>query len=155
MWLMLINSVSGENKTARQRIWRALKVSGAAALRDGVYLLPNSDNARAVFAEQVEEVVTLGGSAHILSFDSEDDAQQREFVKLFDRDADYAALFRKLDTFNTDVAKLDEVEARRQLAALRRDVAALVAIDFFPGAAPGRECLVRRRRRAQRALFTR
>jgi hypothetical protein len=134
MWLMLVNSVSGENKTARQRIWRALKVSGAAALRDGVYVLPKSDNAYAVFAEQVQEVVGLGGSAHILSFDSEDDAQQSEFVKLFDRDADYAALFGNLDTFNTDVAKLDEVEARRQLVTLRRDVAALVAIDFFPGA---------------------
>ena len=29
---MLVNSVSGENKTARMRIWRALKASGAAAL---------------------------------------------------------------------------------------------------------------------------
>src|SRR5882724_1255886 len=101
MWLMLINSVSGENKTARQRIWRALKASGAAALRDGVYLLPKSDNAHAVFAERVEEVVALGGSAHILSFDSDDEAQQSEFIKLFDRDADYAALFSRLDTFNT------------------------------------------------------
>lgn len=32
VWLMLVNSVSGENKTARMRIWRALKASGAAAL---------------------------------------------------------------------------------------------------------------------------
>jgi len=134
MWLMLINSVSGENKTARQRIWRALKASGAAALRDGVYVLPKSDNARTVFAEQVEEVVALGGSARILSFDSEDETQQSEFVNLFNRDADYATLFGKLDTFNTEVTKLDEVEARRQLATLRRDVAALVAIDFFAGA---------------------
>jgi len=28
LWLMLVNSVSGENKTARMRIWRALKASG-------------------------------------------------------------------------------------------------------------------------------
>ena len=73
MWLLLINSVSGENKTARQRIWRALRASGAAALRDGVYVLPKSDNARTVFTEQAEEVVSAGGSAHILSFASEDD----------------------------------------------------------------------------------
>jgi hypothetical protein len=32
------------------------------------------------------------------------------------------------------MAKLDEAQARRQLAVLHRDVAALVAIDFFPGA---------------------
>jgi hypothetical protein len=134
MWLLLVNSVSGENKTARQRIWRALRASGAAALRDGVYVLPKSDSARAVFTEQAEEVVAAGGSAHILSFTSEDDAQQREFVGLFDRNPDYAELFGKLDAFKAGVAKLDEVEAHRQLATLRRDVAALGAIDFFPGA---------------------
>lgn len=134
MWLLLVNSVSGENKTARQRIWRALKASGAAALRDGVYVLPKSDSARAVFTEQAEEVVAAGGSAHILSFASEDDAQQRELIQLFDRNSDYAELFAKLDAFKADVAKVDEVEAHRQLATLRRDVAALGAIDFFPGA---------------------
>src|ERR1700676_5577519 len=62
MWLMLVNSVSGENKTARMRIWRALKASGAAALRDGVYLLPKSESARAVFDEQAEEVGAAGGT---------------------------------------------------------------------------------------------
>jgi hypothetical protein len=132
---MLVNSVSGENKTARMRIWRALKASGAAALRDGVYVLPRSDSARAVFAGQAEEVVAAGGTAHILALDGEDDVQQDALVRLFDRGADYAQLFARLDAFNATVARLDEVGARRGAAALRRDVAALVAIDFFPGAA--------------------
>jgi len=116
------------------RIWRALKASGAVALRDGVYLLPKSESARAVFAEQSQEVVAAGGMAHIVAFDADDDAQQREFVRLFDRSTDYAELFGRLDAFKTEIAKLDEVEARRQAAALRRDIAALGAIDFFPGA---------------------
>lgn len=134
-WLMLVNSVSGENKTARMRIWRALKASGAAALRDGVYVLPQSDSAQALFAGQAEEVVAAGGTAHILAFDGADDVQQDTLVRLFDRGEDYAQLFARLDAFNSATAKLDEVEARRQLATLRREVAALVAIDFFPGAA--------------------
>src|SRR5207302_956172 len=83
----------GEHKTARTRIWRALKASGAAALRDGVYLLPKSESARVVFAEQAQEVVAAGGMAHIVAFDGEDDAQHREFVRLFDRSTDYAELF--------------------------------------------------------------
>lgn len=134
-WLMLVNSVSGENKTARMRIWRALKASGAAALRDGVYVLPRSDQARAAFAEQAEAVVAAGGSAHILAFDNEDDAQRSALVRMFDRSGDYADLFARLDAFTRRIAKLDEVEARRELASLRRDTAALAAIDFFPGAA--------------------
>lgn len=132
-WLMLVNSVAGENKTARMRIWRALKSSGAGALRDGVYLLPNSDSARAVFVEQAEAVITTGGTAHILVLDTPDDTQQSGFIRLFDRGADYVELFGKLNVFKAGIAKRDEVQARRQLAALRRDIAALVAIDFFPG----------------------
>ena len=132
-WLMLVNSVSGENKTARMRIWRRLKASGAGALRDGVYLLPNSDDARAVFEEQSEEVSGAGGTAHILCVDAVDEAQQRGFVALFDRSAEYAELFGKLDSLKAEIAKLDEAEARRQLSATRRDIAALAAIDFFPG----------------------
>jgi hypothetical protein len=134
-WLMLINSVSGENKTARMRIWRALKSSGAGALRDGVYVLPNSKSARAVFHEQAEEVVAAGGAAHIVPFATADADQQHEFTRLFDRSADYAELFARLASLKAGMAKLDEVEARRQAAALRRDVAALSAIDFFPGPA--------------------
>jgi hypothetical protein len=99
-----------------------------------VYVLPKSINARAVFAGQAAEVAAIGGSAHILAFASEDEAQQRELVKLFDRDADYADLLITLESFKTRVVKLDEAEARRQLAVLRRDLAALGAIDFFPGA---------------------
>jgi hypothetical protein len=142
-WLLLVSSVSGENKTARMRIWRALKASGAGALRDGVYVLPNSAAAEAVFQQQADEVIAAGGNAQILGFDCRNDAQQREFVSLFDRDAEYTALFHTLDRIKTAIAKLDEVQARRQVATLRRDVAALVAIDFFPGAP---------RRQVERAL---
>jgi len=83
-WLTLVSSVSGDSKTARMRIWRALKASGAGALRDGVYVLPNSDTARALFQQQAEVVVAAGGSAHLLSFDSADEKQHGELASLFD-----------------------------------------------------------------------
>ena len=132
-WLLLVSSVSGENKTARMRIWRALKASGAGALRDGVYVLPNSAAAEAVFQQQAGEVIAAGGSAHIMSLDSRNATQQREFASLFNRNAEYAELFHQLDRIKTGIVKLDEAQARRQIAALRRDVDALVVVDFFPG----------------------
>src|SRR5437879_4969036 len=113
LWLMLVNSVSGENKTARMRIWRALKASGAAALRDGVYLLPKSESGRAVFAEQAQEVVAAGGMAHIVAFDGEDDAQHREFVRLFDRSTAYAELFGRPDAFKAAIAISTKAKGRR------------------------------------------
>jgi len=133
-WLLLVNSVAGANKTARMRIWRALKAGGAAALRDGVYLLPRSARARAVFDEQVREVVSAGGSAHVLGIVSEDEAQERAFIALFDRAAEYVPLLSALHRCKARIARLDEGEARRELAGLGRELDALVAIDFFPGA---------------------
>ena len=134
-WLLLVSSVPGANQTARMRIWRALKASGAGALRDGVYVLPQSDAACTVFAEQAQSVIGIGGSAHIVSFRSSDEGQQAALERLFDRGADYTELFEKLEAFKMALTQMEEVEARRQLSALRREVAALTAIDYFPGAA--------------------
>jgi hypothetical protein len=134
-WLMLVNSAPGANQTARMRIWRALKASGAGALRDGVYVLPRSQTASAVFEEQVRAVVDIGGTAQIVSFTSSSEAQQTELEHLFDRSVEYAALFEKLDAVKADLAKTDEVGARRQLTSVRREAVALAAIDYFPGAA--------------------
>jgi DNA-binding transcriptional regulator PaaX len=39
-WNVLVTSVAGQNGSLRVRLWRQMKALGAAALRDGVYLLP-------------------------------------------------------------------------------------------------------------------
>ena len=42
-WHLLVLTLPTENATARMRFWRALKAMGCAVLRDGVYLLPQSE----------------------------------------------------------------------------------------------------------------
>ncbi len=133
-WLLLVSSIAGENKTARQRIWRALKASGAGTLRDGVYVLPNSDAARTVFQEQADDIIEMGGSAQLLAIDAEGDEQEQWFKSLFDRSDRYTELFSEIDRIKRAVRTLDEAQARRDVAAVRRDLEALAAIDFFPGA---------------------
>ncbi len=132
-WLMLISSLPGQTQTTRMRVWRALKAAGAGAMRDGVYVLPQAGNARVVFDEQAAEVIAAEGTAQVIAFDSQDEAQQNALVALFDRRDEYRALFGQLDALQARLATLGEAEARRELAMLRRDVVALVEIDFFPG----------------------
>src|SRR5262245_7107348 len=134
-WSMLVSSLPSVHKTPRMRVWRALKNYGAEALRDGVYVLPDTAEARAIFKEQAEDIIASGGSAHVVSFSSEPDGQQQELVKLFDRGREYAALLATLDRLKRRVAKLGEAEARRAVLAARREREALIAIDFFPDAA--------------------
>jgi hypothetical protein len=133
-WLLFIANLPGDNKTLRMRIWRALKAAGAAALRDGVYVLPNlGDTARQVFAEQATEIRAGAGSAHIFSFQPESTEQQNTLMALFDRTADYQKLNTRLDACKKNLTTSTELDARRALAAITRDVVATAAIDFFPG----------------------
>jgi hypothetical protein len=130
---MLITNLPGRNQTPRMRIWRALKAAGGELLRDGVYILPYSSTARRIFEEQRQEISAAGGTAYVMPFESDSPEQQAEFMKLFDRSADYQGINTQLNALKRAVAGLSELDARRQLAAIARDVSALQAVDFFPG----------------------
>jgi hypothetical protein len=131
-WLLLVTNLPGHNPTLRMRIWRAMKSAGAGLLRDGAYLLPSSDHARKTLQDQATEIRAAGGTVHLLSLETESAAQFAEFVTLFDRTAEYAEAIEKLNALMVALAKLDEPEARQRLAAVAREVAAVVARDFFP-----------------------
>jgi len=132
-WLLLVTNLPGHNPTLRMRIWRALKAAGAGPLRDGAYLLPNGERARQVLEDQGAEIKAAGGLVQILSFDAESAAQNAEFIKLFDRTEEYAEAIERLASLRQGLAKDAEPEARQQLAAIAREVAAIAARDFFPG----------------------
>lgn len=132
-WLLLISNLPGHNPSLRMRTWRALKAAGAGLLRDGAYLLPNTEHARELFEEQAGDIKQAGGAAHVVSFEEESEAQAEEFTKLFDRTYDYGELIERLNTFKTELKKLTEPDSRQRLAGINRDVTAIVARDFFPG----------------------
>lgn len=132
-WLLLIINLPGRNATVRMRIWRALKVAGAGMMRDGAYVLPNSDRSREVFEEQSVEVKDAGGLGHIVVFEATSPAQNDSIVALFDRTAEYVEVIQRLDALKNKLKKLDELVARQELTGATREVAAIVARDFFPG----------------------
>lgn len=131
-WLLLVTNLPGTNKTLRMRIWRALKLAGAGTLRDGVYVLPQSDNAKAVFTAQASEIRSAGGSTHLFAMPDKSADQPRTLGALFDRTEEYAVSIRRLDALKGKL-RLGEREARQQLASVAREVSAIVARDFYPG----------------------
>src|SRR5512146_1308437 len=133
-WLLLITNLPGRNPTLRMRLWRALKATGAGPLRDGVYVLPISEASRRAFEEQATEIKGAGGAAYIVSFEADSPNQQAGFMSLFDRAAEYQEAHRGLEALKRAFPKLKENEARQRIAALRRDIATIVARDFFPTA---------------------
>ncbi|KZC39088.1 MULTISPECIES: chromate resistance protein ChrB domain-containing protein [Rhodanobacter] len=134
-WLMLVVSLPGRSQTPRMRLWRALKGAGAEALRDGVYVLPDNTSARDLFQAQAEEVMRIGGIAQIVPFHATDATQEAQLRGAFDRSALYAEGLEQLSMVMVELPGLAENEARRRLAAARRAVEGVVAVDFFPGKA--------------------
>ena len=132
-WLLLVTNLPGRNPTLRMRIWRALKAAGAGLLRDGAYLLPNRERSRQVLEEQGAEIKAAGGLVQVLSFDAESPEQNAELVALFHRTEDKEEGIERLDALKRELGKLSDPEARQRLAGITREVAAIVARDFFPG----------------------
>lgn len=132
-WLLLITNLPGRNAAVRMRSWRALKSAGAGLMRDGVYVLPSSDDARDTFGLQAKEISSAGGSAQLVAFEANSREQQASIVELFDRTAEYSEVIQRLDTLKTKLPKCDEIEARQQLTEISQEVATIVARDFFPG----------------------
>jgi hypothetical protein len=132
-WLLLITNLPGKNHTLRMRIWRALKAAGAGLLRDGVYVLPRTAAALEILEEQALEIRAAAGSAHILTFESGSPEQRDALKAQFDRTAEYQKLRTRLDAGVRSLGNSTELEARKALAAIARELAATLATDFFPG----------------------
>lgn len=131
-WLLLILSLPTENATARMRAWRALKASGAAVLRDGVYVLPDRETCRATVERIAVDLREGGGTAHVLHAQELGDAS---FRALFDRGADYAELLADISRLRATLTADTASDVLKQTRKLRKASAALAAIDFFPGLA--------------------
>lgn len=136
-WLALVISLPSRSATPRMRVWRALRARGAAALRDGVYLLPAGPSSAAVLREQADEVRRSGGQARLLPIDGVDAAQAAEFRSLFDRSQDYARLIEALRRWRNRLAPRTHRHAAAELRRLRRQLEAVRATDYFPGPAAG------------------
>jgi hypothetical protein len=130
-WRILILSLPTQNSTARMRCWRALKASGAAVLRDGVYLLPDGAAQQAALADVADDVRQNEGSAFLLSTQAPDD----EFRPLFDRTEEFAGLLAQIAELRRALPAGTATEALKLGRKLRRSYEQLLATDFFPGEA--------------------
>ncbi|MDQ7979879.1 chromate resistance protein [Paraburkholderia sp. SARCC-3016] len=137
-WSLLVLTLPTENATARMRFWRALKARGCAVLRDGIYLLPYTEEREAMLRELAVAIAENGGTAHLLRAPSLDASQDAEFRSLFDRADEYASFIHALADARKTVSGQSAAELTKLQRRLRKDYEAIVAIDYFPGEAATR-----------------
>ena len=138
LFIALVLSLPSSNKTARMRIWRALRGMGCGVLRDGVYLLPRHKFQPSDFADLESDVKAAGGFAMTVEMNFKSSAQSEQVRKLFDRTGDYAALVTQIQAAEKSLVRLQppqppHVEALAK--RLRRALQAVVNIDFYPAQA--------------------
>jgi hypothetical protein len=129
-WILLITSLPTENAAVRMRTWRALKASGAAVLRDGVYLLPEVGGCREGFDALAADMMAAGGTALVMVVEPPEGA---DFVALFDRTELYQALSQQITQALTILSPDTASEELKQARKLRKSFAAIAAMDFFVG----------------------
>lgn len=131
-WIALITSLPTENATARMRAWRSLKASGAAVLRDGVYLMPDREDCHQTLHSVALDVRGADGTALVVRIEEPSDGS---FVALFDRSADFGNLLRDIASAQSRLSLDTAQETLRQARKLRKAFVNLATIDFFPGEA--------------------
>lgn len=131
-WLLLVTTLPTENATVRQRAWRTLKSSGAAVLRDGVYLMPEREACGAALGAVANEVREGGGTAWVMRTEAPDGLDP---VALFDRSSDHASLLAEVMQAHAGLSAHHLADSTKLARKLRKAFAALVDIDFFPGEA--------------------
>ncbi|MDQ6684662.1 MAG: chromate resistance protein [Pseudomonadota bacterium] len=131
-WLLLTATLPTSPSALRVRTWRALKSTGAGALRDGVYLLPASAPTAGALWDIERLILAAGAEAHMLLVEPRDVAQKKAFLSLFDRTGAYADLLQSLKEARSRVKHATEAVLHRNMRALEQQLHAIQAIDFFP-----------------------
>lgn len=129
-YISLILSLPTSSPTERMRIWRSLKVTGAAVLRDGVYILPNQKRHQDTFDGFAQQIISAGGSAYVVVLE---ESANQSLKPLFDRTSDYVNL---IDDANSLAKKLKPKLIQEQLKEarkLRKQYETVLAIDFYAG----------------------
>ena len=84
-WLLLVHQLPPRPSNLRVRIWRRLQQVGAVVLRNSLYVLPATDEAREDFNWVREEIMTSGGHVSVLEASVVDGHTDQELIEQFRR----------------------------------------------------------------------
>ena len=138
-WLLLIHQIPPKPNALRVKIWRRLQQVGAVSIKQSVYAMPLSDEAREDLSWTLKEIVAGGGDGSISEVRFLEGITDEQVIALFRkaRKADYEKVIQDIHLL---LADLDGDEADRpepparghaQVGKLARRLEEITAIDFF------------------------
>ena len=137
-WLVTIAQLPTEEPAARMRVLRTLESLGAAVMREGAYLLPDSIGNQQALDALADYIAKSAGVAHVLQVAAASPAQRKRFERLFDRSSRYQELVKTVESLRVGFGHSDPSAISRVLHKQRRELEAISALDFFPTEAKAR-----------------
>ncbi len=131
-WLVTVTQLPTDDPASRMRMLRTLESLGAAVMREGVYVLPDTHDNRRALDRLAQYVAQNAGYASVLRVTAGSEAQHAQFRRLFDRTARYEELTKNILSLRGALGVVDASAISRVLHKQRRDLEAIAALDFFP-----------------------
>jgi hypothetical protein len=139
-WLLLVHQLPTHPSNLRVRTWRRLQQIGAVAVKQAVYVLPNSPGAREDLEWLRTEIESAGGEAAVFTANTvdawTDDAIVNQFLQTRetaynDLAAEAEAWLRRLDAKRS---RRKTMPSQRALQQLLDKLSAIEQTDFFGSA---------------------
>jgi hypothetical protein len=155
-WLLLLALMATEDPAARMRVLRTLEALGAAVMRDGAYLLPDTPGNRKSLEALSDYITKSAGTAHIVNAGATSPEQQGLFKRLFDRSQRYQELVKTVESLSLGYGQTDPGAIARVLHKQRRELENIASLDFFPTEARSRaqEALAKAEAAVRKLLFS-
>jgi hypothetical protein len=135
-WLLLAHQLPATPSNLRVRTWRRLQDLGAIAIKQSIYVLPDSPEAREDFEWLRVEIEGAGGEAVVFSANHLDAQAESALVEEFrrNRQAAYTELAAELQRVRSKGDGRRAQSHRRELSRYRERFQAIERVDFFGSA---------------------
>lgn len=139
-WLLFVHQLPANPSNLRVRTWRRLQQIGALAVKQTVYVLPDSPNAREDFEWLKTEIEASGGQASVFAADTVDTWSNDALVEEFRRSREeaYTELAREAEQLlrrtGAGRRRSKRTVSRRVTQQLRERLTAIERVDFFGSA---------------------
>lgn len=143
-WLLLLLQLPTRPAAARIKTWRRLQQLGSVAIKNSVYVLPNTPQAREDFEWLRAEVLAAKGQASIMIAGTLTAAEDEQIRSAFlqqravEYDALRADLEKTLRTLKSRAAGPPRLAAERALRSGRNELGRLDAMELIPADARAR-----------------
>ena len=106
-WLLFLPQLPSSPSSLRVLVWRRLRTSGAAALQNGVWVLPNTPESEQLLRDLLKEINFQSGSGYLLTASPLDAVQNEEILERCraDRDLEYSEFCERCNDFLSEIKK--------------------------------------------------